>query len=80
MQLLLSGFDNSLHFHLRKEEKKRTISKQLIRQLRLLPACQAVTENLQDQFDSLIKDFHWLLLTQTRLRARGTTIKHNVNT
>lgn len=35
------------------------------RQLRLLPACQAPTENLEDQFDSLIKDFHFAFVSVT---------------
>lgn len=38
---------------------------QLGRQLRLLPACQAPTEDLEDQFDSLIKDFHFAFVNMT---------------
>lgn len=35
------------------------------RQLRLLPACQALAEDLEDQFDSLIKDFHFAFVNMT---------------
>lgn len=38
---------------------------QLDKQLRLPPACQALTENLQDQFDSLVKDFHFAFVSMT---------------
>ncbi len=37
----------------------------LDRQLRLLPARQAPTEDLEDQFDSLIKDFHFAFVNMT---------------
>lgn len=35
------------------------------KQLRLLPACQDPTEHLQDQFDSLIKHFHFAFVKMT---------------
>lgn len=38
---------------------------QLDRQLRVLPARQAPAEELRDQFDSLIKDFHFAFVNMT---------------
>ena len=56
--VLLSGFDSSLTFPFKGKKKQDTFNS--ARQLRLLPACQAPAEDLEDQFDSLIKDFHCL--------------------
>lgn len=54
---------------------------QLDRQLCLLPAGQALTEDLEDRFDSLIKDFHFAFVNKTyRLWARGTAMNCIVNT
>lgn len=64
--LLLSGFDKSFTFPFKEDKKKNgALSMQPDRQLRLLPACQALTENLEDQFDSLIKDFHFAFVSVT---------------
>lgn len=38
---------------------------QLDGQLCLLPACQALTADPEDQFDSLIKDFHFAFVNMT---------------
>lgn len=44
---------------------------QPVRQLRLLPACQALTEDCGgDQFDSLIKDFHSAFVDTTQAVRR----------
>jgi len=53
---------------------------QLDRQLRVLPACQASAEELRDQFDPLIKDFHFAFVNMTWAVSQGhykkTQCKH----
>lgn len=47
------------------EEEKNVLRMQADRQLPVPAACQALAEDCGDQFDSLIKDFHWAFVGAT---------------
>lgn len=58
--LLVGGAKNSALFlclEQLKDSHLRELKEKLSGQLCLLPACQALTEHIEDWFDSLIKDF-----------------------